>query len=86
MAKQNCKANIGVYGASIINGEVKKIVSSENLYFLIVDGSFSVFLSDETPPKIETIEEKIKTNIDNYTKQKTDDFNLNYQTKLNNII
>ena len=85
VAKQNCKANIGVYGASIINGEVKKIVSSENLYFLIVDGSFSVFLSDETPPKIETIEEKIKTNIDNYTKQKTDDFNLNYQTKLNNI-
>ena len=85
VAKQNCKANIGVYGASIINGEVKKIVSSENLYFLIVDGSFSVFLSDETPPKIETIEEKIKTDIDNYTKQKTDDFNLNYQTKLNNI-
>ena len=85
VAKQNCKANIGVYGASIINGEVKKIVSSENLYFLIVDGSFSVFLSDETPPKIETMEETIQKDIDSYIEDKIKTFNDNYQTKLNNI-
>lgn len=83
--KQNCKVNIGVYGSLIYNGEIKKIVSAENLYFLVVDGSFSIYLTDETPVRVETIEERVKKDIDEYTKQKTDDFNLNYQTKLNNI-
>lgn len=83
--KQNCKVNIGVYGSLIYNGEIKKIVSAENLYFLVVDGSFSIYLTDETPVKVDTIEEKVKKDIDEYTKQKTDDFNLNYQNKLNNI-
>ena len=83
--KQNCKVNIGVYGSLIYNGEIKKIVSAENLYFLVVDGSFSIYLTDETPVRVETIEERVKKDIDEFTKQKTDDFNLNYQTKLNNI-
>ena len=32
VAKQNCKVNIGVYGASIYNGQVEKVVSSESLF------------------------------------------------------
>ena len=60
VAKQNCKVNIGVYGASIYNGQVEKVVSSESLYFLIIDGAFNVYLTDESPVKVETIEEIAK--------------------------
>lgn len=85
VAKQNCKVNIGVYGASIYNGEVEKVVSSESLYFLIIDGAFNVYLTDETPVKVETIEEIVKADIDEYVDTKKDEFNANYETKINNI-
>lgn len=85
VAKQNCKVNIGVYGASIYNGTVEKVVSSESLYFLIIDGAFNVYLTDESPVKIETIEEVVKADIDDYVDDKKAEFNANYETKINNI-
>lgn len=85
VAKQNCKVNIGVYGASIYNGNVEKVVSSESLYFLIIDGAFNVYLTDESPVKVETIEEIVKADIDEYVDTKKDEFNANYETKINNI-
>lgn len=85
VAKQNCKVNIGVYGASIYNGQVEKVVSSESLYFLIIDGAFNVYLTDESPVKVETIEKIVKADIDEYVDTKKDDFNANYETKINNI-
>ena len=83
--KQNCKVNLGVYGSLVNNGTVQKIVSAESLYLLVIDGSFSIYLTDETPVKIETIEEIVKGDIDEYVDIKKADFNENYETKINNI-
>ena len=85
VAKQNCKVNIGVYGSYVYNGEVQKIVSAEGLYFLIIDGSFSVYLTDETPVKIDTLKEQLKKEIDEYVGDKKDAFDENYQQKIDNV-
>ena len=83
--KQNCRVNVGVYGNRMYNGQVQKVVSSENLYFLVIDGAFSVFLSDETPPKIDTMEEQMEDDLNKFIDNLTKEFNDNYQKKLDNL-
>lgn len=83
--KQNCKVNLGVYGSLISNGTIQKVVSAESLYLLVIDGSFSIYLTDETPPRIDTLEEQLKSNMDEYASQLENSFNNNYNTKVNNL-
>lgn len=83
--RQNCRVNVGVYGNRVYDGQVQKVVSSENLYFLVVDGAFSIFLSDETPPKIETMEEQMKGDLNSFIENLTKEFNENYQKKVDNL-
>lgn len=85
VCKKDCKVNIGVYGMSTYNDEVVKIVSAETLYFLVIDGSFSAFITDETPLKIETIQEQLKEELNDYSKELEDSFNTNYEMKINNL-
>lgn len=85
VAKQNCKVALGTYGEHNLNGELTKIVSSANFKFLITDGSFSVFLEDESPVHIEELEEQFKNDLTGYTDEKIADFNQNYKTKMDNL-
>lgn len=85
VAKQNCKVNVGVYGAYTFGETIQKVVSAESLYFLVIDGSFSAFLSDETPVSIETLQEQLEAAMDDYYEEKLSDFNDNYETKINNV-
>lgn len=85
VCKKDCKVNIGVYGMSTYNDEVVKIVSTETLYFLVIDGSFSAFITDETPLKVETVQEQLKEELNEYSKELEDSFNTNYEMKINNL-
>lgn len=83
--KQNCKINVGAYGTITKDDNVEKIISTENLYFLVVDGSFSQYLVDETPvdiEKIKLLKDEIISEIDNYSKEKQGNYDENAKTKL----
>ena len=83
--KQNCKINVGAYGTFSNDDNVEKIISTENLYFLVVDGSFSQYLVDETPvdiEKIKLLKDEIISEIDNYSKEKQGNYDANAKTKL----
>lgn len=83
--KQNCKINVGAYGTFSNDDNVEKIISTENLYFLVVDGSFSQYLVDETPvdiEKIKLLKDEIISEIDNYSKEKQGNYDENAKTKL----
>lgn len=83
--KQNCKINVGAYGTITNDDNVEKIISTENLYFLVVDGSFSQYLVDETPvdiEKIKLLKDEIISEIDDYSKEKQNNYDENAEAKL----
>lgn len=83
--KTNGRVALGVYGVSTYNSKVAKLASPESAYFLVVNGSFNTYLTDETPPNIETLQNQLETDMASYIDALTKEFNDNYTNKINNL-